>query len=279
MSVAVPFSTPEGVLKLPLSCIAVVGNSTLDFNYYGPVEEYATYVKSRSSCYINAQNPGNDFTSVCRMCAHRHVARGLVFAPQCIPQRLVIIQGRPRSHSAVFVICFAMSLTERHLVILSHASVLSCVAGSEIAGEAAAGLAAAYIVLKANNGSAAKYNSYLTHAKQLYTFATTSQGSYQNLTSPCLAQLGVRPPLLTLNACKIPHLLKLWQSSRMHHAWPCLLWGKHVQSTKVSPGSHLLFGASAQLRFLHWQRRAVRVRLRRVCLPAGADVVRIHRLH
>jgi hypothetical protein len=37
---------------------AVVGNSTLDFNYYGPVEEYATYVKSRPACYIDENNPG-----------------------------------------------------------------------------------------------------------------------------------------------------------------------------------------------------------------------------
>jgi Glycosyl hydrolase family 9 len=33
--------------------------------------------------------------------------------------------------------------------------------------------------------------SYLTHAKQLYSFATSAQGSYQDLTSECLAQHGV----------------------------------------------------------------------------------------
>ncbi len=65
-------------------------------------------------------------------------------------------------------------------------------AGSEIAGEAAAGLAAAYIALKANSGaSSADLASYLTHAKQLYSFATSAQGSYQDLTSECLAQHGV----------------------------------------------------------------------------------------
>lgn len=43
----------------------MVGNSTLDFNYYGPVEEYATYVKSRPSCYINADQPGAQLARVC----------------------------------------------------------------------------------------------------------------------------------------------------------------------------------------------------------------------
>lgn len=67
------------------------------------------------------------------------------------------------------------------------------IAGSEIAGEAAAGLAAAYIALKANSGaSSAQLASYLTHAKQLYSFANSTQGSYQDLTSECLAQHGVR---------------------------------------------------------------------------------------
>ena len=67
-------------------------------------------------------------------------------------------------------------------------------AGSEIAGEAAAGLAAAYVVLGANKAvSASTLSSYLTHAEQLYTLATTHQGSYQTLTDdPCLKQLGVR---------------------------------------------------------------------------------------
>lgn len=44
----------------------MVGNSTLDFNYYGPVEEYATYVQSRPSCYINADQPGAQLARVCR---------------------------------------------------------------------------------------------------------------------------------------------------------------------------------------------------------------------
>ena len=70
----------------------------------------------------------------------------------------------------------------------------ACAAGSEIAGEAAAGLAAAYVVLGANKAvSASTLSSYLTHAEQLYTLATTHQGSYQTLTDdPCLKQLGVR---------------------------------------------------------------------------------------
>ena len=52
----------------------------------------------------------------------------------------------------------------------------------------------AYVVLGANKAvSAATLSSYLTHAQQLYTLATTHQGSYQTLTDdPCLAQLGVR---------------------------------------------------------------------------------------
>ena len=66
-------------------------------------------------------------------------------------------------------------------------------AGSEIAGEAAAGLAAAYIALKANSGaSSAELQGYLSHAKQLYSFANSAQGSYQDLTDECLAQHGVR---------------------------------------------------------------------------------------
>ena len=53
-------------------------------------------------------------------------------------------------------------------------------------------MAAAYIVLKANNGSSTKVASYLQHAEQLYSLATKYPGSYQTLTDPCLAQLGVR---------------------------------------------------------------------------------------
>lgn len=37
--------------------VAVLGNNTLDFNYYGPVEEYEQYV-DRPAFYINAQAPG-----------------------------------------------------------------------------------------------------------------------------------------------------------------------------------------------------------------------------
>mmetsp|Transcript_6836 Transcript_6836/g.19716 ORF Transcript_6836/g.19716 Transcript_6836/m.19716 type:complete len:804 (+) Transcript_6836:5446-7857(+) len=104
----------------PNQFVAVVGNSTLDFNYYGPVEEYQDFVAERPSCYINAANPG-----------------------------------------------------------------------SEIAGEAAAGLAAAYIVMKANKyGAASTVNGYLSHAEDLYAFAKNNPGSYQDLKDPCLAQHG-----------------------------------------------------------------------------------------
>lgn len=37
--------------------VAVLGNNSQDFNYYGPVEEYEIYV-DRPAFYINAQNPG-----------------------------------------------------------------------------------------------------------------------------------------------------------------------------------------------------------------------------
>lgn len=37
--------------------VAVLGNNSLDFNYYGPVEEYDIYV-DRPAFYINAQNTG-----------------------------------------------------------------------------------------------------------------------------------------------------------------------------------------------------------------------------
>lgn len=37
--------------------VAVLGNNSLDFNYYGPVEEYEIYVQ-RPAFYINAQAPG-----------------------------------------------------------------------------------------------------------------------------------------------------------------------------------------------------------------------------
>lgn len=43
-----------------------------------------------------------------------------------------------------------------------------------------------------SSGSSAQNAKYLMHAKQLYTFATTNPGSYQNATDPCLAQHGVR---------------------------------------------------------------------------------------
>ena len=70
------------------------------------------------------------------------------------------------------------------------------VAGSEIAGEGAAGLAAAYVVLKGQDASDKRLANYLKHAKELYSLATKFPGSYQTLTSPCLKQHGVRPARL-----------------------------------------------------------------------------------
>lgn len=89
--------------------VAVLGNSTLDFNYYGAVEDYDTYVKSRPSCYIDTNTRG-----------------------------------------------------------------------SEIAGEAAAALAATVIAFKANNVKR-DTNQILTHAQQLYDLANNYQGSYQTV--------------------------------------------------------------------------------------------------
>ena len=37
--------------------VAVMGNNSQDFNYYGAVEEYEAYV-ARPAFYINAQAPG-----------------------------------------------------------------------------------------------------------------------------------------------------------------------------------------------------------------------------
>lgn len=39
--------------------VAVLGNNSLDFNYYGPVEEYEQYI-DRPAFYINAQAPGSE---------------------------------------------------------------------------------------------------------------------------------------------------------------------------------------------------------------------------
>jgi hypothetical protein len=38
--------------------VAVMGNSTNDFNYFGPVEEYEDYL-DRPIFYLDAQNPGD----------------------------------------------------------------------------------------------------------------------------------------------------------------------------------------------------------------------------
>ena len=62
-----------------------------------------------------------------------------------------------------------------------------------MAGEAAAALAATYVVLN-QQGQGAGASKYLTHAKQLYTLASQYPGSYQ--TQPpksCLGTLRVRP--------------------------------------------------------------------------------------
>lgn len=42
--------------------VAVLGNNSLDFNYYGPVEEYEQYI-DRPAFYINAQAPGKNLAS------------------------------------------------------------------------------------------------------------------------------------------------------------------------------------------------------------------------
>lgn len=42
------------------SAVAVVGNDTLDFDYYNSVERYDSYVPRRPSCYIDSRNRGAD---------------------------------------------------------------------------------------------------------------------------------------------------------------------------------------------------------------------------
>ncbi len=64
--------------------------------------------------------------------------------------------------------------------------------GSEVAGEAAAALAATYHVLH-KLGQASGASTYLTHAKQLFHLASQYPGSYQTQPSKsCLGTLGVR---------------------------------------------------------------------------------------
>lgn len=41
------------------SFVAVVGDNTTDFNYYGPIEEYQYYNK-RPTWYADNENPGNE---------------------------------------------------------------------------------------------------------------------------------------------------------------------------------------------------------------------------
>jgi len=47
----------------PNRFVAVLGNDTLDFNYYGSVERYDTYVKSRPSCYIDTKTRGSEIAA------------------------------------------------------------------------------------------------------------------------------------------------------------------------------------------------------------------------
>lgn len=69
-------------LSLLARCAAVVGNSTLDFNYYGPVEEYATYVKSRPACYIDEDNPGTTCFDALLLASNPSPRRRLYNKPQ-----------------------------------------------------------------------------------------------------------------------------------------------------------------------------------------------------
>ena len=59
----------------------MVGNSTLDFNYYGPVEEYATYVKSRPACYIDEDNPGMTSSDAATSVSNRSLVAAFLPAP------------------------------------------------------------------------------------------------------------------------------------------------------------------------------------------------------
>ena len=40
------------------SFVAVLGNDTLDFDYYGSVEHYDNYVSKRTTCYIDKYSRG-----------------------------------------------------------------------------------------------------------------------------------------------------------------------------------------------------------------------------
>ena len=57
--------------------VAVLGNNSLDFNYYGPVEEYEQYI-DRPAFYINAQAPGlppasvNSSLQLCVVISYTH---------------------------------------------------------------------------------------------------------------------------------------------------------------------------------------------------------------
>ena len=143
------------------------------------VEEYENFVASRPSCYINEANPSAPAAST------RNPLRCFLhFLIELLAAReLFHVKHAKQKHRH-----------EHPIWLHAHDYAVVAAIGSEIAGEAAAGLAAAYIVLGANKAvSATTLSSYLTHAEQLYTLATTYQGSYQTLTNdPCLKQLGVR---------------------------------------------------------------------------------------
>lgn len=60
-----------------LSPAAVLGNDTLDFDYYNSVERYDQYVSRRPSCYIDRRNRGALIPSTCtRFCLSAYVDLG-----------------------------------------------------------------------------------------------------------------------------------------------------------------------------------------------------------
>ncbi|KAK9828596.1 hypothetical protein WJX72_000945 [[Myrmecia] bisecta] len=46
----------------PNTFVAVIGNDTLDFDYYGPPEEYDSFVSSRPVFYLTEADPGSEIT-------------------------------------------------------------------------------------------------------------------------------------------------------------------------------------------------------------------------
>lgn len=79
--------------------------------------------------------------------------------------------------------------------------------------------------MKANKyGAASDVSGYLSHAKDLYSFATGSPGSYQDLKDPCLAQHG---ELYKSTGGDVPLLASL-SSATAPFSWPgaasCTSW-------------------------------------------------------